>query len=100
MAPSAPKLPQHRVLASSARLRRLTVFDCVRFEHIWLLRADPAMRCWDDRWYVWAALAMSGAGVFCVFLPLIALVLAFVFFKHGKNGDDKRLVQASHSSEM
>ena len=71
--------------------KTLTVFDCVQFEDVYLLRSDPTLRCFDRQWFTWATIAASGAGVYCLGVPLLTFFASYRFHKGSKAR--QRLVQ-------
>ena len=74
--------------------KTLTLFDCIPFEDTWLLRVDPAVKCDDAQWSVWAAVAVGGVVVFCAGMPLAVVLLAYRFCVRATDSTEKRLVQA------
>ncbi len=72
--------------------KTLSVFDCLEYrDDAALLRADPALPCYDTYWTALAAAASIGAVVYCVGFPLVAYLLARRF--HSGSPGVRRLVR-------
>ena len=54
--------------------KTLSIFDCVPFEDLRLLRADPAMFC-NGGWWTWASIASVAALAYGVGLPVLGFLL-------------------------
>ena len=74
------------LLYPSVTRKALQTFDCIELLGEFYLRADPAVHCSGDLWWLMAVLASVGVFVTCILAP-IALVtqMAFTLTKSHRN---------------
>ena len=66
------------LLYPSVTRKALQTFDCIELLGEFYLRADPAVHCSGDLWWLMAVLASVGVFVTCILAP-IALVTQMAF---------------------
>ena len=77
--------------------KSLSVFDCVEAGEdeagmtIFLLRSDPAERCYEGAWTAWAVLAGTlGIGFYCVGFPLASFLISWNYhYRIERYSDDR-----------
>jgi len=90
--PQVWDLASWAVLLQYPTIARKTVqaFDCVPYEDDWLLRSDPTLSCRAAEWYLCAAAAAIGIIVYCVGIPLAAMLVARRQIRQGSNRSARR----------
>jgi hypothetical protein len=82
------------------------VVNCREVAGMWWLEADYSIACFDSRWWVWAAIAITVIAIYVVGFPLVTLRFvilrkpAVAFISSGYRKDGSTVVLAWEVTEM